>query len=103
MSKFIGEVMIPTGEYDDGGQTKKNWTKIGAAFQDDRGQISIKLTLAPPLKPGNDGYPCAWLSVFAPKPRDKAPRDMLPNTAQHDPAQKPAQPYSAENGELEPF
>ena len=52
------------------GQIKKRFTKIGAAFTNDQGQISVKLEYFPP--PDAKGE--IWLSLFVPKPRDGAPQ-----------------------------
>ena len=61
--------------YGDAG--KKAWTKVGVAFDGDKG-MSILLEYIP--LPDKDGK--IWLSVFEPKPRDaKPPADASTSTA----------------------
>ena len=64
MSKYIGDICVSTGEYTDNqGQAKKRWLKLGAAFEDDHGNISFKLDALP--MPKADG---TWLKLFKSQP-----------------------------------
>lgn len=59
-SKYYGDLVFSTGEYEKDGETKKRWSKAGAVFRDDEtGNISIKLE-AVPATPDWSG----WLRVF---------------------------------------
>ena len=88
MAKFTHDVVATTGEYTDrqSGEKKKSYTKVGAAFTDDQGRISIKLDLVP-VGPDWSG----WLSLYEPKPRDGEPRQQTGRTVQSRPAPRPSQ------------
>lgn len=67
MSKKRLDAIAIVGEYTDSqGQTKKRFSKLGSAFIDDKGQVSIKL----------DSMPCGgtwdgWISLKEPYDQDK--------------------------------
>lgn len=59
-SKYYGDLVFSTGEYEKDGETKKRWSKAGAVFRDDEtGSISIKLE-AVPATPDWSG----WMRIF---------------------------------------
>lgn len=88
MAKFTHDVVATTGEYTDrqSGEKKKIYTKVGAAFTDEQGRISIKLDLVP-VGPDWSG----WLSLYEPKPRDGEQRQQTGRTVQPRPAPRPSQ------------
>lgn len=88
MAKFTHDVVATTGEYTDrqSGEKKKIYTKVGAAFTDDQGRISIKLDLVP-VGPDWSG----WLSLYEPKPRDGEQRQQTGRSAHQRPAPRPSQ------------
>ena len=49
------------------GQERTQWMKVGAMFQNEKGNISIKIE-AVPIGRNDDGD--LWLSAFVPKPRE---------------------------------
>lgn len=58
-----------TGEYTDkNGQTKKRWQNVGVVFENDQGQLSLKLETIP-VGPNWSG----WISFFEPKEKEYAP------------------------------
>lgn len=61
--KKLGDLMVSVGDKQDG--KGKFWTKVGIAFQDDEGNISMKLEVLPmPKVDERTGYPCVWVKVF---------------------------------------
>jgi hypothetical protein len=58
------EVFTKNGTYkDSNGQEKNRWFRMGVCFQNDKGQLSIKI----------DGVPVnwdGWMSLMEPKPKD---------------------------------
>lgn len=79
-SKYYGDLVFSTGEYEKDGETKKRWSKAGAVFRDDEtGSMSVKLE-AVPASPDWSG----WMRIF------KSDRDNQSN-----------QPNS-QSGEAEP-
>ncbi|MBQ6001502.1 MAG: hypothetical protein IJL18_01445 [Synergistaceae bacterium] len=57
MTRKTHNLVIPEGQYTDkNGQTKTNWTTIGAMFEGDNGRrfITIKRTFAPSGVPFDD-------------------------------------------------
>ena len=60
------EVKTKNGTYKDrNGEEKTKWHQMGVCFQNDKGQLSIKIDSIPV---GFDG----WVSLFEPKPREGA-------------------------------
>lgn len=61
------DAVATIGEYKDrNGETKKRYVNVGTVFENDKGQLSLKL----------DAVPCAqewtgWISFFEPKDRDQ--------------------------------
>ena len=58
------EVFTKNGTYkDSNGQEKNRWFRMGVCFQNDKGQLSIKI----------DGVPVnwdGWMSLMEPKPKE---------------------------------
>ena len=79
-STFTHEVLATVGEYTDGqGEKKKRYLKVGAAFTDDQGRISIKLE-AVPVTPEWSG----WLSLYPPKDKEQTGQQQAPRQQQRD-------------------
>lgn len=58
-SKYFGDLVFSTGEYEKDGKTKKRWSKAGAVFKDDEtGNISIKFEAMPV------GEWSGWMKIF---------------------------------------
>lgn len=84
MSRYTHDIVATIGEYTNNqGETKKRYTKCGAAFTDDDGRLSLKLDTTP-CSPEWSG----WLSLY-PKKDSDAPRQQKPASNQQ-PAQQPA-------------
>ena len=63
------DVVATVGEYTaKDGSTKKRYMNVGVCFENDEGQLSIKLETIP-VGPNWSG----WLSLYEPKERDAAP------------------------------
>lgn len=60
---FSHDVVIGT-EYQQNGETKKRWTKVGAAFTGEKGTISFKLDFIPAKLEGTFFY------LFKPEKKD---------------------------------
>ena len=61
------EAVATIGEYKDrNGETKKRYVNVGSVFENDKGQLSLKLD-AVPVGQGWSG----WISFFEPKERDQ--------------------------------
>ena len=59
-NKYSHDIVATVGSYVDGsGQEKKRYQKVGAAFSDDEGRVSLKLD-AVPCSPDWSG----WLSLY---------------------------------------
>lgn len=57
------DAAVKTGEYTDrNGEQKARWLNVGAVFENDRGQLSLKLE-AVPVGDGWNG----WVSFFEPR------------------------------------
>lgn len=57
------DAAVSTGEYQDkNGETKKRWMNVGVVFENDNGQLSLKLETIP-VGPGWSG----WINFFEPK------------------------------------
>jgi len=58
-SKYYGDLVFSTGEYEKDGEKKKPWSKAGAVFKDsETGNISIKFEAMPV------GEWSGWMKVF---------------------------------------
>lgn len=69
MARKVFDVVATVGKYNDRqGNEKKRYQTCGAAFENDKGQLSIKLECIP-VGPDWSG----WLSLYPPKERDAAP------------------------------
>lgn len=63
------DILAKTGTYkNQQGEQKNRYTKCGAAFTDDSGQISIKLESVP-VSPEWNG----WLNLWEPREQQQAP------------------------------
>jgi len=90
MSQIKYEAVATIGEYKDrNGETKKRYVNIGKVFENDKGQLSLKLDTIP-VDPNWSG----WVSFFEPKERQDQGRDR---TAQ-DAYRKPATPPKNDSG-----
>ncbi len=61
--------------YESNGETKKRWNRIGKAFHNDSGQISIRIDMLP--GPGWDG----WINLFDEKQSE--PQQSQAHTQQY--------------------
>lgn len=69
------EVKTKNGTYKDrNGEEKTKWHQMGVCFENDKGQLSMKIDSIPV---GFDG----WVSLFEPKPRENV-QNTTQNTAQ---------------------
>ncbi len=59
------EVFARTGEYEQDGESRARWLKVGAVFETRTGNLALKLEAVPASKDW-DG----WLSLFEPKERE---------------------------------
>ena len=67
MAKKVFDVVATVGKYTDrNGQEKKRYVNVGAAFENDKGQLSIKIETIP-VGPEWSG----WLSLYEPKERSQ--------------------------------
>lgn len=82
------DVCVSTGEYQQNGETKKRWLKVGIAFEDDQGDPVVKLEANPMPKIDKDGFPCVWLKFF----RDTGRRQNQPQQQQQDPQEAATAP-----------
>lgn len=84
---YMGDVCTGRKYQDNQGQEKTKYTKIGAWFENDQGQLSVKLDALP--MPDEKGE--CWLKLFVPQPQDgqQAPPQQQPPQQQR--AQQPAQ------------
>lgn len=65
-SKYYGDLVFSTGEYEKDGETKKRWSKAGAVFQDsETGNMSIKFEAMPV------GEWSGWMKIFKNDRNDK--------------------------------
>lgn len=81
------DVCVSTGEYQQDGQTKKRWLKVGIAFEDEQGDPVVKMEATPLPKIDRDGFPCVWLKFF----RDTGRRTNQPQQQQHPTGEEPQQ------------
>ena len=85
MATFAYDVLATVGTYKVGDEEKKRYLKVGAAFTNQNGDISIKLD-AVPVSPEWSG----WLSLYKPKDReDSRPQRSGPATPKPRPAARP--------------
>jgi hypothetical protein len=63
---YMGDVCTGRKYQDNQGQEKTKYTKIGAWFENDQGQLSVKLDALP--MPDEKGE--CWLKLFVPQPQD---------------------------------
>lgn len=86
----MGDVCVVTGTYQDQqGQEKARFAKIGSWFENEQGQLSVKLEALPLPDPKGE----VWLKLFAKKDdQQQAPAQQQQRPAQQQaPAQQPAQ------------
>ncbi|NCU40898.1 hypothetical protein EOL73_04030 [Candidatus Saccharibacteria bacterium] len=58
-SKYYGDLVFSTGEYEMNGQKKKRWSKSGTVFEDpETGRLSIKFEAIPA------GEWSGWMRIF---------------------------------------
>jgi len=87
MAKKIYDAVATIGEYKDrNGETKKRYVNVGSVFENDKGQLSLKLDAVPV---GQDWS--GWISFFEPKERDghrnpQGGRDVPASEARRAPA-----------------
>ena len=81
-SKYTHDV-VASQTYQSGGEDKKSYTKVGAAFTDDQGRISIKLDYIPVHADWS-----GWLSLYPPKDRQGTREDQEQESGR---AQQPRQ------------
>lgn len=81
MAKKKYDAVATVGEYQKGGETKKRYLTVGAVFENDRGQLSMKLDALPTNKEWS-----GWISFYEPKQYDAAS-----NSNQSRPSTRPPQ------------
>ena len=59
------DAVATVGEYQKNGETKKRYLTVGAVFENDKGQLSLKLDALPTVKEWN-----GWISFYEPKQYD---------------------------------
>ena len=84
---YMGDVCTGRKYQDNQGQEKTNYTKIGAWFENDQGQLSVKLDALP--MPDEKGE--CWLKLFVPQPQDGQQAPPQQQQPQQQRAQQPAQ------------
>ena len=68
MAKKVYDAVATVGEYKKDGETKKRYLTVGAVFENDKGQLSMKLDALPTVKEWS-----GWISFFEPKQYDGQP------------------------------
>ena len=82
---YMGDVCTGRKYQDNQGQEKTNYTKIGAWFENDQGQLSVRLDALP--MPDEKGE--CWLKLFVPQPQDgQQQRVAIARALMQDPAQQ---------------
>ncbi len=76
--KKIYDAVVVTGKYQKDGQEKNRYLTVGAVFQNDKGQSSLKLEALPVS--GFNG----WINFYEPKGATDAPRKEAPAATQAD-------------------
>lgn len=86
---YMGDVCTGRKYKDQQGQDKTKYTKIGAWFENDQGQLSVKLDALP--MPDENGE--CWLKLFVPQPQDgqQQPPPQQQNNRQPPQQQQPQQ------------
>ena len=84
---YMGDVCTGRKYQDNQGQEKTKYTKIGAWFENDQGQLSVKLDALP--MPDEKGE--CWLKLFVPQPQDGQQATPQQQQPQQQRAQQPAQ------------
>ena len=86
---YMGDICTGRKYVDAQGQEKMKYTKIGAWFENDQGQLSGKLDALP--MPDEKGE--CWIKLFVPQPQDgqQAPPPQQQQPPQQQRAQQPAQ------------
>ena len=87
---YMGDVCTGRKYQDNQGQEKTKYTKIGAWFENDQGQLSVKLDALP--MPDEKGE--CWLKLFVPQPQDgqqPPPQQQQPQNNQQRAPQPPQQ------------
>ena len=86
---YMGDVCVVTGTYQDQqGQEKARFAKIGSWFENEQGQLSVKLEALPLPDPKGE----VWLKLFAKKD------DQQQAPAQQQQQQRPQRQAPAQQG-----
>jgi hypothetical protein len=87
MAKKIYNAVATVGTYKDrDGEEKKRYVNVGSVFENDKGQLSLKLDSVPV---GNEWS--GWVSFFEPKERDGQQRQGPGRDVSAQEARRPAQ------------
>lgn len=84
---YMGDVCIGRRYKDQQGLDKTKYTKIGAWFENDQGQLSVKLDALP--MPDENGD--CWLKLFVPQPQDGQQQQQQQQPPQQQPPQQQQQ------------
>lgn len=76
MSRKVYDACVSTGLKKDG--QGKFWKTVGAVFQDEKGQMSMKLDTIPLAKLDKDGFPVIWVSFFEPRQKETTGSGAIP-------------------------
>lgn len=89
------DLVISTGTYEKGGETKKKYKNIGAMIEGDKGPyLLMDRTFNPAGVPGQEGRESVLISLFAPKDgQQPAPRQQ----------RQAAQPMRTHAPDADPF
>jgi hypothetical protein len=101
MARKAYDVVATIGEYTDrNGEKKKRTINIGSIFENEKGQLSMKLDSIP-VGPGWSG----WANFYEPRERDAPPAQQARPQAQAAPARQypPASAVDVGEGEEIPF
>ena len=72
--KKIYDIVVKTGTYEKGGETKNRYQNVGAVIQGDEGPFMLlERTFNPAGAPNPDGRETVLLSLFKPRERQEAP------------------------------
>jgi hypothetical protein len=74
MAKYVFDAVATIGTYIKDGQEKKQYLKVGKVFENDKGQMSMKLDALPVGKDWS-----GWISLYEPS-RDGEQRNARPST-----------------------
>ncbi len=91
------DAVATVGEYQQQGETKKRYQRVGAVFEDEQGRMSLKLDAVPVGQ-----FWSGWISFFEPRPRQQQPATGYPSNereAQRQPQQNqpPLDTYAGAN------